>query len=117
MSEREAPYNEHEREELPFSCDITQTLSRRVTIKTTDYVEEPEPDYYETIIDTKDTDWGTAYKENDHLTIPDLLDELKQYVEEDMKTCAAYTGKAKHLKHLLGEINEWKLIETEYEQC
>ena len=107
------PRFEKEKREEAFDCEITETLNRRVTIRTTDYAEEDEPDYYETIINTDDTDWKEAFAQDGHYTIGELLHVLREYVAEEQKNVAPYSGRGKELKRLLKEIDGWETIETD----
>lgn len=109
-----APYNQVEVREREFDIECEFVMRKYVTVTTNDY----EPDYDDEDgredANTENTDWAQAFAESGHFTIQDLIDELREYVKEDMKTCAPNTGKGAHLERLLEACNGWETAEENY---
>ena len=76
--DKDAPWNQTENEEREFEVTISQTLSKNVTLFTSDYNLEADFDEEGSYVnyDTSDTDWKKAYSE-DHATIEELLKAFK----------------------------------------
>lgn len=111
-----APYNEPLIPERDFDVEVTITMSKVVTITTDNYVPEYDDEYGHTYANTENTEWDKEFENSGHFTIADLIEELKGYVVEDMKTCAPNTGKCAHLKRLLFACEDWETIEESYEE-
>lgn len=104
-----APWNQIDNQEIDRDCVITETISRRVILSTTDYIEE------EDFIDTSDTDWTGEYSSQEY-TVLELIDKLKLYVEEDIKNTAINSGKGRELQRLLSACNGWEQVELNVEE-
>ena len=103
QSEQErAPWNEPMLPEMVFDVETTVTLSRVVSVKTGRCSIE-------------NVDCKSAYRESGHLTIPELLKELSEYVEEDLAKSAPNTVKYAHLKRLVEDCHNWNVIDESYE--
>lgn len=109
-----APYNQVEVREREFDIECEFVMRKCVTVTTNDY----EPDYDDEDgredANTENTDWAQAFAESGHFTIQDLINELREYVKEDMKTCAPNTGKGAHLERLLSACQGWETAEENY---
>lgn len=113
------PWNEIENKEVERECVVTETISRTVTLSTTDYVaEEDWDDELGKCIsaDTSETDWEEEYS-NQEYTVLELIDKLKAYVEEDIKNTSPNTGKGRELQRLLSACSGWEQVESEVEEC
>ena len=111
-----APYNEPLIPEREFDVEVTITMSKVVTITTDNYVPEYDDEDGHTYANTENTEWDKEFENSGHFTIADLIEELKGYVVEDMKTCATNTIKVSHLKRLLLACEDWETIDESYEE-
>lgn len=110
-----APWNQVENSEIERDCEVTETISRKVTLSTTDYVaEEDWDDEFGKCVsaDTSDTDWAGEYS-NQEYTVLELIDKLKLYVEEDIKNTAINSGKGRELQRLLAACDGWEQVDLE----
>lgn len=102
-----APYNQHENPEEEFEVTISQTLSKTVTVYTSDYlleIDEDEDGGYRNV-DTSETDWKDVY-ESDHHTPKQLIGILKRILETHMKEgCVSLSDNL--AKRLIEECNDW----------
>ena len=132
--DQNAPYNEPLIPERDFDVEVTITMSKVVTITTDTFVMKtikrfdpankaaqpllPEYDDEDghTYANTENTEWDKEFENSGHFTIADLIEELKGYVVEDMKTCAPNTRKVSHLKRLLLACEDWETIDESYEE-
>ena len=113
-----APWNQVENPEIERDCDVTETIARKVTLSTTDYVaEEDWDDELGKCIsdDTSETDWSAEYA-NQEYTALELIAKLKTYVEEDIKNTSPNTSKGRELKRLLSACDGWEQTELEVEE-
>ena len=115
-----APYNEVEIPEREFDVTISMSLSRTVQCYTNKYIPEVDEENGHLYVDTSDTPWSEVYGDN-HKTIPELLEELKKYIQKDLDNLAddeTKMDKAFHrrrLEFLLTECDEWIVDEEDYE--
>ena len=114
--DQNAPYNEPLIPERDFDVEVTITMSKVVTITTDNYVPEYDDEDGHTYANTENTEWDKEFENSGHFTIADLIEELKGYVVDDMKTCATNTRKVSHLKRLLLACEDWETIEESYEE-
>lgn len=113
-----APWNQVENTEIERVCYVTETIARKVTLSTTDYVaEEDWDDELGKCIsdDTYETDWSAEYT-NQEYTALELISKLKTYVEEDIKNTSPNTSKGRELKRLLSACDGWEQTELEVEE-
>ncbi|MES5135610.1 hypothetical protein ABVC71_07915 [Prevotella amnii] len=113
-----APWNQVENPEIERDCEVTETITRKVTLSTTDYIAEDDwNDEFEKCIsaDTSETDWCNEYI-NQKYTVLELIAKLKSYVEEDIKNTVPNTGKGRELQRLLSTCNGWEQVELEIEE-
>ena len=111
-----APYNEPLIPEREFDVEVTITMSKVVTITTDNYVPEYDDEDGHTYANTENTEWDKEFENSGHFTIADLIEELKGYVVEDMKTCEPNTRKVSRLKRLLLACEDWETIDESYEE-
>lgn len=113
-----APWNQVENSEIERDCNVTETITRKVILSTTDYIAEDDwNDEFGKCIsaDTSETDWRDEYI-NQEYTALELISKLKSYVEEDIKNTAPNTGKGRELQRLLSACNGWEQVELEVEE-
>ena len=113
---QEAPWNKEETPISKFEVIVTQTLSKRVILNTTDYTKDGED------IDTSETDWEHAY-DNDHM-LPSLL--LEKMVDilgnllmkmNDPEGLSIYVKKNRgKFYSLKNECMDWKEIDREVDE-
>lgn len=111
-----APFNEPVIPERDFDVEVTITMSKVVTVTTNNYQPEYDEEDGHTYANTENTEWDKAFADSGHFTIAELLEELKGYVVEDMKTCAPNTGKGLHLRRLLLACEDWDTTEETYDE-
>lgn len=112
----DAPWNQPVIPEKDFDVEVTITLFKHETVTTDDYTPEFDDEDGRTYSNTENTDWGKAYKDSGCFTIPELLNELKTYVEADMQTCLPNSRRGAHLKLLLEACDGWNVMEVVYEE-
>ena len=115
----DAPWNQSEPDDKDFLVDVEYILQKKnVKVTTKDYRPEVVINDEEIVepLDTSDTNWENAYEESGHLTIQELLNELKEYVKADMQTCSPNTCKGAYLKRVLEDCDGWELYDKEYKQ-
>lgn len=116
----DAPWNEPIVPEREFDVTISMSLSRTVQCYTNKYIPEIDEEDGHLYVDTSDTPWSEVYGDN-HKTIPELLEELKKYIQKDLDNLAddeTKMDKAFHrrrLEFLLTECDEWTVDEEDYE--
>jgi len=116
----DAPWNQPDIPEREFDVTISISLSRTVQCYTNKYIPEVDEENGHLYVDTSDTPWSEVYGDN-HKTIPELLEELKKYIQKDLDNLAddeTKMDKAFHrrrLEFLLTECDEWRVDEEDYE--
>lgn len=106
-----APWNQVENPEEEFEVTVVQTLSKPVTIYTSNYIlekEEDEDGVYRNI-DTSETNWEDVY-ESDHHTPEQLIKMLKRVLEMQLK---GETISKSLAKHLIEECDDWVVDDYE----
>lgn len=116
-----APYNQRDPEPVEVDVCISQTLHKSTTISTTDYVAEEWEDCERddggfvttggVSYDFSNSDLLSAYK-NDNWTIPELLNELKDYIKRDLDNDCSKSKKAR-LERMMKACEDWELDEEE----
>lgn len=121
-----APYNQVENPEEEFDVTIVETLSKDVTIVTTNYnleVDCDEEGCYRNC-DTSDTDWKDEYKTQGCTAIETII-AVKTYLEEvrleqlkDLASCRMLTSEEQKelrvVKDLIEQCSGWKQEEIEF---
>ena len=111
-----------------FDFDVTcsQTLSKTVTVTTNNYTPGAEGVDYEPDgeggycsfgwhdpDDTSDTNWADEYHENDYHTPLQLIELLKQVLEENMKNGVVFKS-PRYTAKLIEECEDWCEDDVEY---
>lgn len=115
---KNAPWNEVNVPCIERDCEVTETISRRITLSTTDYSFEDDwnDEFGKCMVtDTSETDWNEEYS-NQEYTALELIARLKSYVEEDIKNTQPNTDKVRKLRRLLHACNGWEQVEIEVEE-
>lgn len=120
-----APWNEPIIPEKEFDITCCQTLSKTVSVLTSNYIPgacgaECEPDgeggyctiSYQEPDDTSETDWEEEYHNNDYHTPEQLLLLFKQCLEENLSQGVVFKS-PKYTEHLIEECSGWCNDETE----
>ena len=121
-----APWNQVENPEEEFNVIIVETLSKDVTIVTTNYnlkVDRDEDGCYRNC-DTSDTDWKDEYKKEGCTAIETII-AVKTYLEEvrlqqliDLSNCRNLTTEEQKelrvVKDLIEQCSDWKQEEIEF---
>jgi hypothetical protein len=121
-----APWNEPSIPEEDFEITCSQSLSKTVTVTTNNYIPGTSGVDYErddeggTYVspwhddpDTSDTDWAEEYHSNDYHTPLQLIQLLKQVLENDLKSGIVFKS-PKFTQDLINECEGWTEDETEY---
>lgn len=104
----DAPWNQVENPEKEFDVTISQTLSKTVTIVTTNYnyYEDVDEDGSYVNYDTSDTNWNKEYSESYHTPL-ELIGILKKVLQGEELS--------QRLKNrLIEECDDWCDDETEF---
>jgi hypothetical protein len=117
-----APYNEVEVPEREFDVTISISLSRTVQCYTNKYIPEVDEENGHLYVDTSDTPWSEVFGDN-HKTIPELLEELRKYIQKDLDNIDKVAEEQKcnkaflkrKLEFLLEECDDWNVDEEDYE--
>ena len=121
-----APYNQVENPEEEFNVTIVETLSKDVTIVTTNYnleVDRDEDGCYRNC-DTSDTPWKDEYKTQGCTAIETII-AVKTYLEEvrlqqliDISNCRSLTESERKelrvVKDLIEQCSGWEQDEIEF---
>ena len=120
----DAPWNEVEVPDMEFDVTISMSLSKTVKCSTNKYnpvvIDEPHNRLHEEYPDTSDTPWSEVYGDN-HKTIPELLSELKKYIQKDLDNLISDDSKPdkafhrRRLEFLMEECDNWVVDEEDYE--
>ena len=131
----DAPWNQADVPEKEFDVTCSMSLSKTVPCLTNDYIPgEAGVDYesddeggsymmpYQDPDNTSDTNWCDVFNAN-HKTIPDLLEELKKYIQKDLDNIDKVAEEQHHnkafvkrrLEKLLEECDGWTVDEEDYE--
>lgn len=116
--DKNAIWEQVENQAVERDCEVTETITRRVTLSTADYISEEDwDDEFGKCVSayTSDTDWVGEYS-NQEYTVLELIDKLKTYVEEDAKNTSPNTSKGRELQRLLSACNGWKQVELNVEE-
>ena len=111
MDDSRAPWNEKENQERTFNVEVDCTLSNnRLKVTTQNYATYECEDWFSCEID--DDDAKSLYEEQ-HYTVQELLNELKQYIKKDLKACEGNKSMERSLNRMLADCEGWITIETE----
>lgn len=107
-----APWNDKDNGKLAFDVEVSCTLTRNIRLKTDDYEEHGFCG--DVTYDTSETDWEKAYEDCGYLSIKELLENLKAYVEEDLQKCSSNSLESAYLKRILASCEGWHTEETKF---
>lgn len=117
-----APYNEVSLPEVEF--DVTYSISMSKTTKAWSDRYIPECDDNGDILEynTSEISWSETFRDS-HKTIPELLEELKKYIQKDLDNIDKVAEEQHHdktflkgkLEFLLEECDGWTVDEEDYE--
>lgn len=101
-------YWNNDKEIREFPARVTVTMSNDMPIPTDMYEEYKEEydDFVSNVISTSNVDWENEYKCY-CLTLQDLLHELKQYVNEELKTKNVKVDRERYLNRLMKACDGW----------
>ena len=101
IEEANAPWNEKQEHDGIAIVKCVTTLSKEVAIPIDADV-------------ANGVGLSRAYEEN-HYSIQELLQELKQYIEYDMSMTGRNTGKYRALTRMMDDCQHWEHICTEFD--
>lgn len=107
-----APWNKVENQEKKFAITVSQSLSKPLLVATNQYTEE----YYgdkEPYYDTSDVCWKEAFEENNYHTPLQLINILKEILE-NLKKQGLYFKTPGYTNKLIEECSGWTEDECEY---
>ena len=111
MDEKNAPWNEKENAEREFKVEVSCTLTNnRLTVKTQNYATYECEDWFDCDIDNED---ARSLYEEQHYTLLELLNELKQYIKKDLESCKGNKSMERSLNRMLSDCEGWMQIELE----
>lgn len=116
--DKNAIWEQVENQAVERDCEVMETITRKVTLSTTDYVTEEDWDEefgMHKFSDTSETDWEREYESQEY-TVIELIAKLKEYVSEDIKNPTSNTGKNSELQRLLAACDGWEQIEINVEE-
>lgn len=107
-----APFNEPVIPERDFTIEATYTMVKTgVDVCTDNYIPEYDEEDGRTYCNTEDTDWEDVYS-SVHYSIPEMLDKLKQYVEQDLSMTGKNSTKGRELQRLLEDCQGWTVEDS-----
>lgn len=98
-----------------FDVKVSFTLEKECKVNTDDYYVECDNFQKESWINTDLTDWETEY-DNSHYTITEMLDELRKYIENEMRMVEPCSGRGRELKRMHNDCQGWELVKSNYEE-
>ena len=107
-----APYNEPVIPDEEFVLTVSLALSKTVTVNTDKYIPEIDYETGHMSADTSETDWNEVYEEQ-HYTIPELLERLRVYAEEDLKNVDPKSGRGRELQRIEEACKGWIIDDYE----
>lgn len=110
-----APYNQSDNEVREFECHATVTLEADIVVETDQYQQYVDDEGGDTYYEFDGVVWGEEYNKNS-ITLPQMLNELKKYVEQDLAMTGKNTKKGQELQRLLDACQGWSVVETEIEK-
>ena len=91
-------------------------MRKTVTVCTDDYNPEYDEEDGHTYANTDDTNWENAYDQSGHYTIPELLDELKGFIENEIPRVAANSGRGRELQRMLESCQNWECYDKSFNE-
>lgn len=114
----EAPWNQPVIPEKDFEVDVEYILQKkRVKVSTNDYIPEQvlKDESIVEPLSTDDTNWENAYTSSRY-TVLELIDKLKDYVQQDLERHKDSGRKERELKELLDDCEGWELYDSSYSE-
>lgn len=108
-------YEQNDNPYVDFDIKVSLILEKTCKVSTDDYRKQYDDFEKWSWEDTDNTDWAQAY-ENDHYTLKEMLDELRRYVEKDLCVTEPNSFQSRHLNKLLKDLQDWELVEANYER-
>lgn len=104
----DAPWNAIENDRIGFDCDVSVTLVKTMVLKTDDYFTETDTngddiEDFHTVC--AGHDWERDY-EDEHYTIPEMLEELKRYLESELPM--AEGNRRIRVRDMLADCQGWE---------
>ena len=113
-----APWNEPVIPERDFEVDVEFVMQKKAVPVTTDkYNPEYDEEDGRTYANTDDTNWEDVYDESGYYTIPELLQELENYVKEDLERYKGDTRKERHLNAILESCQGWEVYDKSFNKA
>ena len=117
-SDPNAPYNEPLIAEMEFGVDVEFVMQKKdVTVTTNDYIPEFDEEDGHTYANTEETNWENAYDQSGHYTIPELLQELENYIKADLERYKGYRTKERQLKEMLESCQGWEVYDKSFTEA
>ena len=110
-----APYNQSDNDVKEFECRAKITLEADVLVETDQYQQYMDYEDGSTWYEFDGVDWEKEYNKNS-ITLQQMLNELKKYVEQDLAMTGKNTQKGMDLQRLLDACQGWSVVETEIEK-
>ena len=107
-----APFNEVVPPERDFDVTVSQTLSKRTTLTTSNYLPEVDEEDGRTYPNTEYTDWKRAYQDASYTPLA-LITKFKELMEIALKNDRVPKNLQHTYKHLIMECEGWE--EDDYE--
>jgi len=107
-SDPNAPFNQHDPDPIEVSIGVTVTLTHETTVETTNYVSSEDGDE---LLD-RYGELNVLYGEQ-HMTIPQLLDELKKYIKGELAGDNVTYQRKQELMDMLLDCDGWTQEETD----
>jgi hypothetical protein len=107
-SDPNAPFNQHDPDPIEVSIGVTVTLTHETTVETTNYANGEDGDE---LLDGYG-ELNVLYGEQ-HMTIPQLLDELKKYIKGELAGGNVTYSRKQELVSMLLDCEGWTQEETE----
>ena len=107
-SDPNAPFNQHDPDPIEVSIGVTVTLTHETTVETTNYANGEDGDE---LLDGYG-ELNVLYGEQ-HMTIPQLLDELKKYIKGELAGGNVTYTRKQELVSMLLDCEGWTQEETE----
>lgn len=114
---QDAPWNEKIIPERAFKVDVEYVLQKKAVPVTTNKFnpEFDEEDGY-MYANTEDTNWEDVCNENGHCTIPELLQELENYIKKDLERYKGNHAKERQLKKMLESCQGWEVYDKTFSE-
>lgn len=106
-------------QEVTLSCNVEYVLAKEVQIHTKDcsvtYMGKDEDGYDDFDYDASGVDFEKEFG-NEHMSILELLNELKSFAESELSCTGKDTSKGQYLQRLISECNGWQVMEANFTQ-